>query len=202
VLACGAALKQFEPAAFLPITLSRGQIEWGAGRAPEYAITSGSYVAPYEDGVLFGATFDNLPDGADFGEAPTEEARARNLAALAHIAPEIAASIDATTLRSRVSYRATTPDRAPIAGLLPDAPAWLAHHEGLAHGRAINANAPPPAHAGVYVLGGFGARGLTLAPLLGERIAAEMCGDIMPLPKNSLDAIHPARFLHRALKRR
>jgi hypothetical protein len=29
-----------------------------------------------------------------------------------------------------------------------------------------------------------------------------MCGDIMPLPKNSLDAIHPARFLHRALKRR
>ncbi|MBY0568466.1 MAG: bifunctional tRNA (5-methylaminomethyl-2-thiouridine)(34)-methyltransferase MnmD/FAD-dependent 5-carboxymethylaminomethyl-2-thiouridine(34) oxidoreductase MnmC [Hyphomonadaceae bacterium] len=202
VLACGAALKQFESASFLPITLSRGQIEWGAGRAPEYAVTSGSYVAPYENGVLFGATFDNLPDGADFGEAPTEEARARNLAALAHIAPEIAASIDATTLRSRVSYRATTPDRAPIAGLLPDAPAWLAHYEGLAHGRAINANAPPPAHAGIYVLGGFGARGLTLAPLLGERIAAEMCGDIMPLPKNSLDAIHPARFLHRALKRR
>jgi tRNA 5-methylaminomethyl-2-thiouridine biosynthesis bifunctional protein len=85
---------------------------------------------------------------------------------------------------------------------LPDALAWLAQYEGLAHGRAINTTVPPPAHAGVYVLGGLGARGLTLAPLLGERIAAEMCGDIMPLPKNSLDAIHPARFLHRALKRR
>ena len=202
VLACGAALKQFEPAAFLPITLSRGQIEWGPGRAPAHALTRGSYVAPFNGGVLFGATFDNLPEGAALDEQPTEEARARNAAALAALAPDVAASLDANALTSRVSHRATTPDRAPIAGLLPDAPAWLAQYEGLAHGRAINTNAPPPAHAGVYVLGGFGARGLTLAPLLAERIAAEMCGDIMPLPKNSLDAIHPARFLHRALKRR
>jgi tRNA 5-methylaminomethyl-2-thiouridine biosynthesis bifunctional protein len=202
VLASGAALRQFEPAAFLPITLSRGQIEWGPGRAPPCAITSGAYVAPFEGGVLFGATFDNLPDGAVLREEPSHEARARNLAALAKISPEIAASINANALKSRVGYRATTPDRAPIAGLLPDALAWLAQYEGLAHGRAINTNVPPPAHAGVYVLGGLGARGLTLAPLLGERIAAEMCGDIMPLPKNSLDAIHPARFLHRALKRR
>lgn len=202
VLSCGAALKQFEPAAFLPITLSRGQIEWGSGRAPAHALTRGSYVAPFEGGVLFGATFDNLPEEAALDDKPTDEARARNLAALAALAPEAAASVNADALTSRVSHRATTPDRAPIAGLLPDAPAWMARYEGIAHGRAINTNAPPPAHEGVYVLGGLGARGFTLAPLLGERIAAEMCGDIMPLPKNSLDAIHPARFLHRALKRR
>jgi hypothetical protein len=29
VLACGAALTQFEPASFLPIAISHGQIEWG-----------------------------------------------------------------------------------------------------------------------------------------------------------------------------
>ncbi len=202
VLACGAGLKQFEPAAFLPITLSRGQIEWGPGRAPARALTRGSYVAPFDGGVMFGATFDNFLEGAVLDERPTEEARVRNLAALAALAPDIAASVDANALTSRVSHRATTADRAPIAGLLPDAPAWMAQYENIAHGRAISANALPPAHDGVYVLGGLGARGLTLAPLLGERIAAEMCGDIMPLPKNSLDAIHPARFLHRALKRR
>ena len=33
VLACGAALDAFEPAAFLPIELSRGQIEWGPSGA-------------------------------------------------------------------------------------------------------------------------------------------------------------------------
>ena len=68
--------------------------------------------------------------------------------------------------------------------------------------RASRLTAPPPAHAGVYVIGGLGARGLTLAPLLGERIAAEMCGEPQLCRAVALDAMHPARFLHRALKRR
>jgi tRNA 5-methylaminomethyl-2-thiouridine biosynthesis bifunctional protein len=196
VLACGAALARFEPASFLPVELSHGQIEWGAGRAPERALVRGNYVAPFDGGVLFGATFDK-------GEAPASEAaRARNIAALSSLAPEIAASIDPAKLNSRASIRATTPDRAPVAGLLPDAPAWLAQYEALAHGRRVETDLVPPAHAGVYVIGGLGARGLTLAPLLGERIAAEMCGEPAPLSQFALDAIHPARFLHRALKRR
>ena len=195
VLACGASLAAFEPASFLPIALSRGQIEWGAGSAPERTVVRSNYVAPFDGGVLFGATFDK-------DEASVEDARARNVAALGELAPEIAASIDPAKLHSRASLRATTPDRVPIAGLLPDAPAWLAQYEALVHERKIETDAPPPAHAGVYVIGGLGARGLTFAPLLGERIAAEMCGEHAPLSQFSLDALHPARFLHRALKRR
>ncbi|HRE44314.1 MAG TPA: hypothetical protein PKY87_10130, partial [Terricaulis sp.] len=60
---------------------------------------------------------------------------------------------------------------------------------------------PAPAHQGVYVLGGLGARGLTLAPLLAERIVSEMCGAPQMLSRAALEAIHPARFLVRALKR-
>lgn len=195
VLACGASLTQFAPASFLPITLARGQIEWGKGAAPARAIACGSYVAPFDGGVLFGATFDKEPASAD-------DARARNLAALRELAPEIAASLDSSTLRSRTADRATTPDRAPVAGLLPNADAWLAQYAHLAHGRVIRTDAPPPAHDGVYVIGGLGARGLTLAPLLGEIIAAEMCGEPALLSQAARDAIHPARFLHRALKRR
>jgi tRNA 5-methylaminomethyl-2-thiouridine biosynthesis bifunctional protein len=105
-------------------------------------------------------------------------------------------------LRSRASIRATTPDRAPIAGLLPDAEAWLAAYADLAHGRAVTRTTPPPAHDGVYIVGGLGARGLTLAPLLGERIAAEMFNEPQALSAFALKAISPARFLHRALKRR
>lgn len=194
ILACGGALTHFAPARFLPITLSRGQIEWGEGKPPAHAITQGHYVAPFEGAVLFGATFDKTP----VAEA---DARARNLAALAKLAPEIAASIDPSTLRSRSSNRATTPDRLPIAGLLPDATAWLAQYEPLAHGRAITTTAPPPAHQGVYVIGGLGARGLTFAPLLAERLASEVCGEPPLLSQRAMDAIHPARFLHRSLKR-
>lgn len=197
VFACGAALAQFPPARFLPIALSRGQIEWGQGVPPPRAITRGNYVAPFDGGVLFGATFDAADDEA---ADPSADARLRNLAALAQLAPEIAAGVRPETLHSRAALRATTPDRAPIAGLLPDADAWLAHYAPLAKGAPPPAGAPP-AHAGVYIIGGLGARGLTLAPLLGERIAAEMFDEPQLLSRRTLDALGPARFLHRALKR-
>ncbi len=182
VLACGASLAAFEPTAFLPIELSRGQIEWGGARAPSRAITQGSYVAPFEGGALFGATFDRVSLGED---GPTREAsRAGNLAALAALAPEIAASVDSEALQSRASLRATTQDRAPIAGALPDAERW-----------------PDAGHEGVYVLGGLGARGLTVAPLLGEVIASAMFAEPQALSGPALDAIDPARFLHRRVRR-
>jgi tRNA 5-methylaminomethyl-2-thiouridine biosynthesis bifunctional protein len=200
ILACGPALKQFAPASFLPITLSRGQIEWGEGAAPAHAIADGAYVAPFNGGVLFGATFDRADDPT--APEPSAESRAQNLEALTRFAPDVAISVNTATLRSRAALRATTPDRAPIVGLLPDAEAWLAQYADLAHGRAITTTAPPPAHCGVYVVGGLGARGLTLAPLLAERLASEICNEPMPLSQAALDAVHPARFLHRSLKRR
>lgn len=195
VLACGAALKAFAPAAFLPLQLTRGQIEWGAVDAPPaHALTCGSYVAPFEGGVLFGATFEKI-------EAPAQDSQRQNLAALAKIAPDIAARLDAGKLNSRAAVRAATPDRAPVAGLLPDAEAWLKLNAAIAKGGEGDANSAQAAHRGVYVLGGLGARGLTLAPILGERIAAEMFGEPQALSSTSLDLLHPARFLHRALKR-
>lgn len=199
VLACGAALSSFSPAHFLPISLSRGQIEWGEGSAPARALTRGNYVAPFDGGVLFGATFD-----LEIGESlePTDEARARNVAALAKLASEIVQALDHSKLSSRVGLRATTPDRAPIVGLLPDAEAWLAQNAAIAHGAQPALDKTAPAHEGIYVMGGLGARGLTLAPLLGERIASEMCGEPQLLSQRAVFAIHPARFLHRSLKRR
>lgn len=200
VIACGAALARFAPASFLPIALSRGQVEWGEGATLARALVQSNYVAPFDGGVLFGATFDQVeaPDEVEADDA----SRRHNLDALAVLAPEIAADVKHETLKSRARLRATTPDRAPIAGLLPDADKWLAQYEPLAHGRKIETELAPPAHAGVYVIGGLGARGFTLAPLLGEIIAGEMCAEPSLLPQIARDAIHPARFLHRALKRR
>jgi len=121
------------------------------------------------------------------------------LKALAELAPEIAASVDVSSLRSRASLRATTPDRAPIVGALPDAEAWLAANAEVAHGKAPQHD---PTHPGVYVFGGLGARGLTLAPLLGECLIASVFNEPSLLSKHANEAINPARFLHRALKRR
>ncbi|MBI3438112.1 MAG: FAD-dependent 5-carboxymethylaminomethyl-2-thiouridine(34) oxidoreductase MnmC [Proteobacteria bacterium] len=202
VLACGAALTQFQPAKFLPIELSRGQIEWGAGASPQHALTQGSYVAPFERGVLFGATFDKLESAPANGTphiSSDAESRARNVEALSRIAPEIARSLDASSLQSRASLRAATPDRAPIAGALPDEEAWRTQNAVVAHGAEPAAS---PTLPGVYVIGGLGARGLTSAPLLGECIAGELCGEPSLLSRQARAAIHPERFLKRALRRR
>lgn len=188
ILTCGAALSAFEPARFLPIRQSRGQIEWGEGESPARALTCGSYAAPYAGGVLFGATFDDVASVASI--APDAASRARNLDALRALAPELAASVRESSLQSRASLRATTQDRAPVAGLLPDAEAWLA------------AGSEQRFHEGVYVLGGLGARGLTHAPLLGEALAGALCGEPTFLPRAARDALGPQRFLKRALKRR
>ncbi|MES1201536.1 MAG: FAD-dependent 5-carboxymethylaminomethyl-2-thiouridine(34) oxidoreductase MnmC [Pseudomonadota bacterium] len=199
VLACGAALRRFEAARFLPMALSRGQIEWGAGPSPGRGLLQSAYAAPFDGGVLFGATFD--PVETDAAVEPDEASRDENLAALNQLAPEIAAGIDRATLHSRAALRATPRDYMPIAGLMPHADAWLARFAGVAHGRPPDLSAPAPAHEGLYVLGGLGARGLTLAPILGERIAAEMFGEPQALSLKTLDGVHPARFLHRALRR-
>lgn len=201
VLACGPALKRFTPAEFLPLELTRGQIEWGDGASPDRARARGSYVAPFENGVLFGATFDKPFDADMMNSGALAEARARNLAALAKLAPELAEGVKAQTLNSRASLRAAAPDRAPVAGSLPDAEAWLAQNKVIAAGRTPP-ELPAPAHRGVYVIGALGARGLTLAPLAGERVAAEMFNEPQALSNAALNAMHPARFLHRALKRR
>ncbi len=201
VLACGPALTMFDATRVLPVQLSRGQIEWGPLGAdpPRYALTNGAYAAPFGAELIFGATFDRTGSA----DAPIADAasRARNVAALTELAPHLAEAIDLVRLQSRAALRVTTPDRMPIAGLLADADAWLSANAAIAQGGEGEMTAPPPAHDGVYVLGGLGARGLTLAPLLGERIAAEMFGEPQALSGKTLAAMHPARFMHRALKR-
>lgn len=159
----------------VPLALSRGQIEWGpCADPPAAAIAGGPYVAPWRDGVLFGATFDPV-DHAD--AAPDAASRAANLAALADLAAAVAAALDPTRLTSRAAVRVTTGDRLPIAGPVPGAP------------------------AGLYMCAGLGARGFLTAPILAESLVARILGEPQPLDSSCLDAIDPGRFEQRARRK-
>lgn len=198
VIAGGAHLARFAETAWLPLELSRGQIEQGGGVTLPRALSGDGYAAPLDGGVLFGATFDRVTSPEVRVDAAS---RAQNIEKLARLAPDIAGQLQDGAMVSRVGVRTATPDRAPLAGLAPDAPAFNARHAGLAQGRPAQIDAPAPAHRGLYMLGGLGARGFTLGPLLGERLASEMCAEPHALDRETLDAVHPARFLVRALKR-
>lgn len=106
----------------------------------------------------------------DRGEADTvvtPEAEARNRAALAARLPGLAGRLAAAPSRSRASVRAVAPDRRPVAGRLDD---------------------------GLFILGGLGSRGFTLAPLLAEHVAAIALGAPSPLPEGFGTLVSPHRF--------
>ena len=122
--------------------------------------------------MVFGATFD--PD--DEARDVRAEDHHRNLRSLAGALPSLAAGVDPASLEGRASIRAAAPDRLPIAG-------------------------PAPGMAGVYMLTGLGSRGFTLAPLLGEHVAALITGAPSPLAASQAALVDPARFAERAARR-
>jgi tRNA 5-methylaminomethyl-2-thiouridine biosynthesis bifunctional protein len=99
---------------------------------------------------------------------------ARNLAAVEAHLPRLGAALRGRLAGARASVRATTPDRLPIAG---------------------------EAAPGLFILGGFGARGFALAPLLAEHVAARALGLPSPLPARLAEVVSPGRFAERARRR-
>jgi tRNA 5-methylaminomethyl-2-thiouridine biosynthesis bifunctional protein len=94
---------------------------------------------------------------------------ARNLATLAARLPQHAAALGGAPLAGRAAVRATTADRLPLAGEA----------------------------GGLFVLTGFGSRGLSLAPLLAEHLAARALGAPSPLPAPLAALVEPGRFAGR-----
>jgi tRNA 5-methylaminomethyl-2-thiouridine biosynthesis bifunctional protein len=54
-----------------------------------------------------------------------------------------------------------------------------------------------PRHADLYVLSGYGARGLVWSALAAEHLASQLEGEPLPLTRDLCEAIDPARFVLR-----
>lgn len=174
IVANGPDLAALVPLAPDAVRASRGQLEWGPANPPSSgpALAGGPYAAPLDGGVLFGATFSRPPEPAD---APADEdSRRENIASLQALAPAWADALDEAQLQSRASVRAVTPDYLQIAG---------------------------PVAPGLYALGGLGARGFLMAPLLAEAIVSHMMGEPLPLDSQAWAAVDPTRFARRALRK-
>ena len=184
----------------LPLSGSAGQIDWFQDApAPPHAHAFGAYAAPApKGGVVICATYAPVL----IGEQPsfTAEATNSNIEAVRRAAPDLAAELDPHTAHPRASVRCTTPDRLPIVGPVPDWGFYAAAYDGLREGRKQDY---PPAQVlpGLYVLTGLGSRGLVTAPFAAAMIAADMAGAPAPVDAAVAEALHPARFFIRDLKR-
>ena len=148
-----------------PLSPVRGQADWVEGVTGP-AVAWGGYAVPSGDGLLFGATHDRGDVATDVRGTDS----ARNLATLAAGLPGLAARVEAAgPAHARAAVRATTPDRMPLAGAVPERP-------------------------GLFVLGGLGSRGFCAAPLLAEHVAALTVGAPSPLPRDLAARVDPARL--------
>lgn len=117
-------------------------------------------------------TDDGLLFGATHGRGDAgDDVRAgdtaRNVEGLARVMPDLAARVSAGPLGAVAGVRAAAGDHQPVAGALRD---------------------------GLFVLGGLGGRGFTLAPLLAEHVAALVVGAPSPVPLPMARLVDPTRF--------
>jgi tRNA 5-methylaminomethyl-2-thiouridine biosynthesis bifunctional protein len=161
---------------------------------PRLPVAGDGYAIALDNGsLLCGATRDE-DRPAELG--PSTELREadhhQNLSRLERLTG-IVAPADPSLWSGRSGWRLQTADRLPIAGAVP-----LAH---MPQGQRMDQVRMLPRERGLFVLTALGARGLTLAPLLGRLIAAQATGLPWPLEQDLADAVDPARWLVREARR-
>ncbi|MBY0508795.1 MAG: bifunctional tRNA (5-methylaminomethyl-2-thiouridine)(34)-methyltransferase MnmD/FAD-dependent 5-carboxymethylaminomethyl-2-thiouridine(34) oxidoreductase MnmC [Rhodospirillaceae bacterium] len=208
ILANGFGATTLPQTQWISLQVRRGQITLApptpSSAALRSVLTYGGYITPAHNGVhSIGATFDWVnTDTLDQKPSVHEEDHARNLAELARALPHLAPGGDVSTLSGRAGLRCTTLDHLPLAGPVPDYAAYVDDFAELRHGHPWARYAAARYQPGLYALTGLGSRGLTTAPLAAEVIASQIAGEPWPLERDLVTALHPGRFLVRALKRR
>ncbi|UIP27193.1 bifunctional tRNA (5-methylaminomethyl-2-thiouridine)(34)-methyltransferase MnmD/FAD-dependent 5-carboxymethylaminomethyl-2-thiouridine(34) oxidoreductase MnmC [Photobacterium sp. TLY01] len=106
-------------------------------------------------------------------------------------------AIDFSAQDARTGVRCASRDHLPFVGDVCRYDALLSQYADLREQQSEAAEVP--VYSGLYAMIGLGSRGLSSAPLLGELLASQLCGDPLPLPLSVLDALHPGRMWVRKL---
>lgn len=200
VVAAGHQLPILIPFAELPLYPVRGQVS----HVPTTALLSqlntvlcyDGYLTPVHNGHhCIGASYGRNQSSLEFRANEQAQNQGRLQACLAD--QRWPAEVDVGGNEARVGVRCASRDHLPIVGPVARLQELTEHYGPL---QPDPLRAPPlPLHPGLYVLGALGSRGLCSAPLCGELLASEICGDPLPLATDLLEALHPARYWVRKL---
>ena len=164
--------------------------------APPSALASGHYALASGGERLWGATYRDHEGGTP--DLISDDIETNN-AALGTLNPYWRQAALSAEIQSRAGVRATTPDRLPVIGAVPDYERLLETHASLRTGVQIHEAIPRV--SGQYIVGGFGSRGFTFGPWAAYVLTSHILGDPMPTWNDSLALVDPARQLLRDLKR-
>ncbi|MBU1392672.1 MAG: FAD-dependent 5-carboxymethylaminomethyl-2-thiouridine(34) oxidoreductase MnmC [Gammaproteobacteria bacterium] len=205
VLANGAELTQFDASNKLQISPFRGQVSHVPAQFQlsqlATVLCANGYLTPSHQGLhCLGASYVKEPRHLDF--CPQEQQE--NLAKMHESYPKQSwlKDIDMSGNNARVGVRMVTRDHFPMMGCAPDVAKILEdyeQHQLTKESRHFWQTTLAPVHQGLYILGGLGSRGLSSGPLAAECLAAQLCGEPIPLDKATLCKLNPNRMWLRKL---
>lgn len=204
VYCMGANSPQLPALQALPWQLIRGQTSLAPAtpfsQQLNIALSGASYISPAWQGVhTYGASF--VPHNSDTSWQEADEQHnqtelAKLNATLAH-----ALQTQAHTLRGHAAVRCDSPDHLPIMGRLGDAAAMQQIYAKLALDKNYRLHDACPYLPNVWLNSAHGSRGLSTAPWCAESIAADILALPNPLSRNLREALHPNRYIIRAIVR-
>ena len=201
VFANAASCRSFSQLEWLPIESVRGQLSYVPATDKSHVLKCGisaeRYITPEQDGIhVVGASYSAANDSTELDLADHQH----NIETLHQVLPGIIdTSVD---IRGRVAFRAISKDRVPVVGAVPDRTAFLRDYDDLQHGRISKSYPAATCLPGLFISSGHGSRGLTTCLLSGEMIAAMIAAEPVPVEKQVMDYLNPARFIIRQLKRK
>ncbi|MBP2156814.1 bifunctional tRNA (5-methylaminomethyl-2-thiouridine)(34)-methyltransferase MnmD/FAD-dependent 5-carboxymethylaminomethyl-2-thiouridine(34) oxidoreductase MnmC [Erwinia rhapontici] len=202
VLATGHRLTDFIQSEKLPLYAVSGQVSHvpttEALSALKQVLCYDGYLTPVSPQFqqhCIGASYHRGDTATEYRADDQQENRDRLLRCLPDAGwPQ---EIDVSDGKARCGVRAATRDHLPMMGALPDYAATLHQYETLAQQQ--QQAEPAPVYQGLFVLGALGSRGLCSGPLAAEVLAAQLCGEPIPLDRSTLAATSPNRYWVRKL---
>ncbi|MDO6564005.1 bifunctional tRNA (5-methylaminomethyl-2-thiouridine)(34)-methyltransferase MnmD/FAD-dependent 5-carboxymethylaminomethyl-2-thiouridine(34) oxidoreductase MnmC [Amphritea sp. 1_MG-2023] len=207
VIAAAANSVSFEQSHHLPLQNIRGQVSITAPQANieplNTVLCSEGYISPSQQGrFCFGATFDLKDEKTDIRESGHQH----NLQKITDMAPRLGDALahyhTQHHLAGRVGFRCVSPDKLPMIGPVPIDTDFIAHYARLRHDAKTPINTPPSHYPGLFANLAHGSKGLISGLISGELIAAMLEHEPLPLEKELVDKLNPARFIIKNLIRR
>ena len=176
-----------------------------------YAIPVRKTSSPADAWLQIGATFQR----GISGQTVIADDNSSNIASLGSLfagaitGPQTAALAERPGTTAWAATRATTPDRLPCVGAVPDAGFYAAHYHDLQHGRHPHRYPVARYVPGLYLNTGHGSRGLLTTALAADMLAAIIAGvdpsSTETAPKHAVsrfnELLHPARFWIRQFRK-
>ena len=198
ILATGSSAHLFKQTSYLPIKGIRGQMTFlpAQGKLVQVPVCGIGHILPaYADKIAIGATYD-LKHQHAFCDQKDDLKNIEKIQSM-----PIQFEHTGAVSHHWSGVRAVTPDYLPISGPVACEEKFLHQYHSLQKNASKYIHSEQVIYPGLYVLAGFGSRGLVTTPYCARWLAGILNHEMSILSRTMQQALSPSRFLYRLIVR-